>query len=883
MTRRKQKILIGSLILCCFLFSFAFLQIGKPQSFAENDEQQATLCTLESAGLTDELFPSLSTTVFDAYHEIPLTFSLHTTREVQSVQSSAEGFSILQEPVCSNGNIQAKVAFNEETSSPKLTVTVMLTDGSLLQASVYGVVENKKLYLNGNSFWGAKDVYWAEMLDQGLVTEDEYALYLKNISAGSVSEDDIVTEPASSGTSITPMAANDTKVTGRLQWIDDWGEYHPLQKAKVVVMDQGGGLFGWWDVELGTAYTNNFGSFTLSFENRNGGRNLYLKIYPENEYTAVRTGSGNEYVYTSSIRSAVATGSTTTINISFNMSSKLGQSFQILQATTVAAGYAQAMNGSTIDPVTIRYPHNEDSSGCFYRNGTIYIRDTTDVTKETPVYETGQILHAYASWDAIQHEYFHHVQDKLGITANPGGWHEINTNMYNHYRSHNGGPSGYGTCNSSCPKPPAGKEKEYAIKLAYAEAIPSVLAGMAQKYYIDRAALDSNIKTIGDTVYKSYRVSFLNLNNNNSQTEANESAVMGALWDIYDDDSEYYDELTVGASDFWDIMVYNQNKTFSEFVSSFYELYPSKADALGDILVHFGMASDPLPTALDIKERPTFTWNDNGVTNYKTNRFVIVFFNSVKNEIFRSSELTSPSYKLTAIQWNNILQAYGSSFYVQIESYQKDSSGLTTGPYLSDKVSFAKPVPEAIVVGTSQSGSISVGYDYNWYKFTALSSGVYSFYTEGTTDTVGEMFPDYFNGTGTTGRLAYDNDSGVDTNFNLTYTLSYRQTVYIRVRAYSNKTGDYEFCVSFDQHIHNYKASYTPYEDDLGYHKCSCDCGLYILEEHEYVTVGTRTQCRLCRYNGTPPPGTEISSVGDESKETELQEAEIVVPKKFGE
>lgn len=117
-------------------------------------------------------------------------------------------------------------------------------NGSQLEANIYGIVEDGRLYVNGNSFFGARDVYMSEMLQSDKITERQYELYLKADSVDSFAETSysVTTVPGD----IDTKAASDTYVTGTLRWRDDWGNWHPLQYTKVTIMDEGGGwLFGW--------------------------------------------------------------------------------------------------------------------------------------------------------------------------------------------------------------------------------------------------------------------------------------------------------------------------------------------------------------------------------------------------------------------------------------------------------------------------------------------------------------------------------------------------------------------------------------------------------------------------------------------------------------
>ena len=67
---------------------------------------------------------------------------------------------------------------------------------------------------------------------------------------------------------------------------------------------------------------------------------------------------------------------------------------------------------------------------------------------------------------------------------------------------------------------------------------------------------------------------------------------------------------------------------------------------------------------------------------------------------------------------------------------------------------------------------------------------------------------------------------------------------------------------------HIYNAFVTP--NDTSTHRCECDCGLYINEEHDWVGIGSnKMRCIACMLTVTGTvPGGSISSVGDETPDS---------------
>ena len=97
-----------------------------------------------------------------------------------------------------------------------------------------------------------------------------------------------------------------------------------------------------------------------------------------------------------------------------------------------------------------------------------------------------------------------------------------------------------------------------------------------------------------------------------------------------------------------------------------------------------------------------------------------------------------------------------------------------------------------------QSGTIACSGDEIWYKFVANAAdahinggtGKYTIYTQGSLDTMGYLYD-------ANGCLIASNDDCSGYNFGITANLTYKATYYVRVRAYSNNTGNYTVGVTY--------------------------------------------------------------------------------------
>ena len=112
---------------------------------------------------------------------------------------------------------------------------------------------------------------------------------------------------------------------------------------------------------------------------------------------------------------------------------------------------------------------------------------------------------------------------------------------------------------------------------------------------------------------------------------------------------------------------------------------------------------------------------------------------------------------------------------------------------------------QEISLNGSVSGGIEASGDVDCFKFTPTSTGDYLFYTTGSTDTKGSI--EDANGT----VLASNDDHGSgNRNFIIKHTLVSNTTYYIKVSAFSTKTGDYVINISKPV----YSTSLSSYNQD---------------------------------------------------------------------
>lgn len=139
-------------------------------------------------------------------------------------------------------------------------------------------------------------------------------------------------------------------------------------------------------------------------------------------------------------------------------------------------------------------------------------------------------------------------------------------------------------------------------------------------------------------------------------------------------------------------------------------------------------------------------------------------------------------------------------------------------------------LPQEVMINQAYINNLNNG-EYNWYKFTAPTTGFYDFYTEGQDiDTFGELFYIPVPAQSIFGRNAFDDDSGVEENFNIHFFLDKGQTVFIRVRGYYWLS---QQSYSFKVNLTNEYLSYTLLASDFSSFVNNSGQGQYFFYEKQ--------------------------------------------------
>ncbi len=716
---------------------------------------------------------------------LPFKTKISSERQIKNILYETNGFSVISYSI-ENEIIYVTIQHEMDIECPNLTLKLLLDNDTELSACLYGCLYENNVFISGLSKDDAFEKYCSFLLENNRINTDQYYkminTYYKQFVELNINYEENIELSSMQGTAQTMAISRDTYVEGTIYWGENSIAY-PCQYVKVEIYDEQ--IFG--DDLLGTVYTDKNGEFSFTFENSAGflvgnGADIYIVVYAQGERVVVKNQKGDIYSFNTidDVRDNVATGSTTTFSLIVNMSSDMGQAFQISQPAIIASNYVKAMKGSYLPSVDVKFPI--EGENCYYSSNTqtIYmLRSKEEHTGPVPT---------YGSWDVVMHEYGHHVQHHMGITDSPGGTHYLRTNCIDY---------DYAKLLDDFTE---NQRKELGVKLAWGEGWPTAFAIMAQEYYKDDLL---GIPTVGDTLYTAYNISGFDLENDlHYAGEGSECSIMGFLYDLYDmydpDESEY-DKVQLGHQLIWNYVMNSQAVTFWGFIQYLNDEELLSIDKLGLLLSNFGMAVIPIGiTAIDTRYLPTFMWAGNGGSDLRPYDNYTIVFATDEGELFRRSSTDFRHYELTIEEWEQILAT--NSPQVKWRVLAGGTQDYVTGPYSSAWEAFELPATTELSLNTPISDSIINSGDYVWYKFTAPKSGGYSFYTEGNADTIGELFPSLVYNMNTTNCYAYCDD-GINANFNIGYYLEEGQTVYLRISVYSTFTGEYTLYVTENDYL----------------------------------------------------------------------------------
>lgn len=661
----KSRRLLASILCVVFVFCslFAITNVFNIAASAQTDDSYSSQLTAYSnklyCGDEDDIYVSLES---DKVHFLPneniiVSYVVSSNETISTYDYSQSGFTIINTRIENDNRIILELSCLPNESEYSLVMQITMSNNENVVAMLYAVQNDYGYFISPFSKDDALQRYFDYAKESNIMTQDEYESIKSELSKIDVVEDETIERHTLNSGGITTMSTSSTEtyVKGTLQWTDDAGNNHPLRRVMIRIYDTIG------STHLATTYADNNGNYSYTFDNpdgfwdfENGGNDIFIRVYAGTNNAMVENSSGDEYYYESSVSENVTIGTTVTKNLTIGMSTDKGKAFQISQAILTARDYAWNMMGTMPEDVVIRYPYD---SGCYYTRSEKRIT----ITGNAPY--SSAYPNSYASWDVLMHEYGHHIQYQVGIINSPGGRHSSFQNNADIRRN-----------------------KDEGVRLAWAESWPTVFGTIAQQYF---SGYLSNIVTVGDTNYTAYNGLDYNIESTSTRLgEACERSIMAVLWDLYDSANETNDTISLGYTKYWEVTKGSRAKTFSEFIDYFYLTYPEYISDIATNLSFYGMSSSaPIiiaPTNLTETTPPTIYWEPQGGSSYyPNNSFVLVFYDGLGNEIFRTATISSNVYDLSQEEWSNVIHSNGDTYSMAVESMQTNYPA--TGKYVSPK------------------------------------------------------------------------------------------------------------------------------------------------------------------------------------------------------
>jgi len=353
-----------------------------------------------------------------------------------------------------------------------------------------------------------------------------------------------------------------------------------------------------------------------------------------------------------------------------------GRALQIAQACYYGKKYVTELSGVSPSAETVYYPGLVSSPTAAYHHIINGIN-------------LGEYLYRY--WDVILHEYGHHIQTQYSLGEEA---------YYRHYSG------GYFTEYSDFifGNNPS---KEEGMRITWGESWPTVFSlAITQKYSREIG----RVRFVDDSFYDAPNNQGLPRNNSSDDHETSNShfgegstgSIIAVLYDMYDGFNEKFDKVSLGHKGLWNLVTSAKATTFSQFAQYCYSA-PSlagKREEFNALLSEYGMAVSDVSIDLGQNNRyakPKISWkksNSNGEEDdiYSSNKYEIIFYNSLKTEILRKELLNYSrlvEYSLSDQEWNTVLHAYGTKYYFRIKCYQTNT--FLTGGYETSLYECKKP------------------------------------------------------------------------------------------------------------------------------------------------------------------------------------------------
>lgn len=576
--------------------------------------------------------------------------------------------------------------------------------------TIYAYATEEQDYIDYNSQDNALCYYVYISNQNGTMSDREYVEWMKQLHRAVPVEKEMAAETEAycgevsygllNGTSTLTAGQRDLTVNGRVTWTDTDGISHEgkylegvVYLRKSIYSDGEGNI---WDAY--SFVTDGNGYYQAEFSLDSGFYyTIETVVYSRGSGVCVRDSGLLKHVYEQ--RTGIYTvGSEQTV---FNMpfldidvaNGAESIAFMTQQGAAEEAVFIKNVTGTSLEEVDVKYPTDEEAS--FYRQltGIIHIDGSS-----------GQ------SWDVIQHEYGHYVDDCYHITSLEGGAHYYDTDMlgdrdylqeYDH-------------------------TKEHVAKCAWSEGVATYLMAMTQEmmgdYYVEdvncleiQNEIDAESGENDDIYYKVNDSKYLTWYSTENGTDllGTEDLKYGEFGEVaigcflykftmlvmenpnFESESSF--RLLQKYQPVFDILSNLNAELFSDFANALSEKYADDFDmqlSLGTWYSFFKMSSklgymSDNYYALgqtDAKESSirTFCWEaGEGSRACPNDSFYIGFYDEDGTDLWHSDGyIADTEFTLTLDNWSNIL-AYvdGGQIYWQIS--EKNTESPETVPYIS--------------------------------------------------------------------------------------------------------------------------------------------------------------------------------------------------------
>lgn len=436
---------------------------------------------------------------------------------------------------CENDSLSKSIMSSDKTSfvgnSNTLTVTF---DSEIKKADIQGknlnilskslIGNNLSVNVDAKSKFSTLSIFSSDKA--GGKYENNYYLYKKDgmTYVSSTSMDSAIAKANDDSLTVnSPVVNNMIDITnpnpvisykGTLKWMDDNGKIYPLAGAKIsaqVKKEQSKPINPFPETKF--VYTNGNGYFDLGLDSNTAVANTltlslsgqFASVYRVNNNDKETIGfDGRTSLYKLSLDKFITCFD---LNIPVIITSKtnndfesdFGQATQIFEAMYYYSKFAKKnISAENLTPCKVNYPCQYDYStkenGLFRTFTAPFYRRTTqtiylpDVGKK----KAGSSLEVYQSWDAIGHEYGHHLGYITGYcTSTLGG-------------SHNSMKDDVRTVVGDDKRAATVKEINHGLNLAWSESWPTYWSQVAQFSFPEN--LRENNKTLANEKYEAYNL-----------------------------------------------------------------------------------------------------------------------------------------------------------------------------------------------------------------------------------------------------------------------------------------------------------------------------------------------------------------------------------------